>query len=66
MESKEEIELILNMRIRKGVKEYFVKWLNEDKADSSWNTESEITDSKLIELFWVILLLNLYFFQLSF
>ena len=51
MENTRDIEYISNMRIRNGVKEYLVKWENMDIADSSWITESEITDNKLIEDF---------------
>lgn len=47
-----EVENIVNVRIRKGKKEYEVKWKGYDSAENTWEPEQHLdTAQQLLEEF---------------
>ncbi|EGC35722.1 hypothetical protein DICPUDRAFT_24132, partial [Dictyostelium purpureum] len=43
------VEKILSMRIRRGIKEYLIKWEGYDVKEATWEAESDCFCTDLIE-----------------
>ncbi|KAM7542277.1 hypothetical protein Aperf_G00000019410 [Anoplocephala perfoliata] len=50
-ESEYEVEQILDVRIRNGVKEYLLKWEGYDESESTWEPEKNLKCVKLVKKF---------------
>lgn len=49
MEEEYHVEKILDRRIRRGVVEYYIKWLNYGTEDSTWEPRENLNCDDLIE-----------------
>lgn len=55
------VEKIIDVRLRKGVKEYFLKWENYPEKANTWVKEKNMNCAKLIKKFEKVT----FFFQLE-